>query len=112
MLALALVASTLPRFAIALAGLKDEAQRVLTEPENTRFKCELPPLLDPSSDGLHAAQDIFSGEEALKLQVERHSAIVKVPTISYDDNGEPLKDPRWEVFYTLHKTFEFVYPNV
>jgi Gly-Xaa carboxypeptidase len=108
----ALVASALPPFVVALTGLQHPVQHILTESENTHFKCELPPLLDPPSDGLPAAQDLFSGEKALKLQVERHSAIVRVPSISYDDNGEPLEDPRWEVFYTLHKTFELLYPNV
>ncbi|KAI3318397.1 peptidase family M20/M25/M40 [Xylariaceae sp. AK1471] len=111
-LTIALLASALLPFAIALAGFQDTAQDVLTDLENTRFKCELPPLLKPPSDGLPTGRDIFSGEKALKLQVERHSAIVRVPSISYDDNGEPLEDPRWEVFYTLHKTFEFLYPNV
>ncbi|KAI8629143.1 peptidase family M20/M25/M40 [Xylariaceae sp. FL1651] len=87
-------------------------QDVLTEPQTTRFKCELPSPLDPSSDGLPAAHELFTGKAALMLQVLRHSAIVKIPSISYDDNGEPLEDPRWEVFYALHKALESLYPNV
>ncbi|KAI0098763.1 peptidase family M20/M25/M40 [Nemania sp. FL0031] len=107
MIRLALAAGVLPSIAAALAGRLHN-----TEPEIDQFKCELPPLLDPSSDGLPAARDIFSSEEALKRQVERHSTIVSIPSISYDDNGEPLEDPRWEVFYTLHDTLESLYPNV
>ncbi|KAI0533926.1 peptidase family M20/M25/M40 [Xylaria digitata] len=112
MLTLALVASVLPSYAIALNGPRGTTQSHVEEVGSSRFKCELPPLVDPSSDGLPSARDIFSGEDALKLQVKRHSAIVSVPSISYDDNGEPLEDPRWEVFYTLHDTLESLYPNV
>ncbi|KAJ8127063.1 hypothetical protein O1611_g6574 [Lasiodiplodia mahajangana] len=113
MLTLALAAGVLPSIAAALAGrLHDIARGDVGEPDISQFKCELPPLLDPSSDGLPAARDIFSSEEALKLQVKRHTTIVSIPSISYDDNGEPLEDPRWEVFYTLHDTLESLYPNV
>ncbi|KAI1116802.1 peptidase family M20/M25/M40 [Nemania sp. NC0429] len=113
MLRLALAASVLPYGALALPGLYDTAtQDVSKESGSSRFKCELPPPIDPAGDGLPAAADLFSGEEALKLQVKRHSAIVSVPTISYDDNGEPLEDPRWEIFYTLHDTLKSLYPNV
>ncbi|KAI3332681.1 peptidase family M20/M25/M40 [Ustulina deusta] len=112
MLSLALVAGVLPSYVSALPGLDDTAQGSIGEPGNARFKCELPPSINPSSDGLPEARDIFSGEDALKLQVKRHSAIVSVPSISYDDNGEPLEDPRWEVFYTLQETLESLYPNV
>ncbi|KAI0429403.1 peptidase family M20/M25/M40 [Xylaria sp. FL1042] len=112
MFMLALAASVLPSYAIALTGLDTNVHSSFEEPGNTRFKCELPPSIDPSSDGLPEARDIFFGDEALKLQVKRHSTIVSVPSISYDDNGEPLEDPRWEVFYTLHDTLESLYPNV
>jgi len=111
--ALSLVTGFLPHLVAGLTtGLRDEVQYVLTEAIDTQFKCHLPPLVEPSSDGLPAARDVFSGEEALKLQVERHSAIVKIPSISYDDNGDPLEDPRWDIFYTLHVTLESLYPNV
>ncbi|KAI0444759.1 peptidase family M20/M25/M40 [Xylaria telfairii] len=110
MFTLAFAACVVP--VIALTGLRDTAQSNVQALEKNRFKCELPPVADPSSDGLPAAQDIFSGEEDLKLQVERHSAIVRIPSISYDDNGEPLEDPRWDVFYTLHDELKSLYPNV
>ncbi|GAP92544.1 putative peptidase family M20 M25 M40 [Rosellinia necatrix] len=109
---LALAASLIPSYAIALAEHYDATLGDINEPRNSRFKCEIPPLINPSGDGLPAARDIFSGDQALKLQVERHSAIVSIPSISYDDNGEPLEDPRWEVFHTLHSTLESLYPNV
>ncbi|KAH6648346.1 hypothetical protein BKA67DRAFT_574554 [Truncatella angustata] len=87
-------------------------QHVLGEIENADFQCELPPVLDPSKDGLPAARDLFDTEKALLKQVERHGTLVKVPSISYDDNGEPGEDPRWEVFYELHATLAKLYPFV
>ncbi|KAI1503150.1 peptidase family M20/M25/M40 [Biscogniauxia marginata] len=109
---LALVAGALSATTTARSILRGDTQQILGNAEASDFKCDLPPALDPSSDGFPAASDIFSGEEALKLQVERHAAIVKIPTISYDDNGEPGEDPRWDVFYTLHKTLASLYPSV
>ncbi|KAI0967725.1 peptidase family M20/M25/M40 [Xylaria arbuscula] len=109
---LALAASVLPSYAFSLPSLDGDVQGSVRESRNSQFKCELPPSIDPSSDGLPEARDIFSGDDALKLQVKRHSAVVRVPSISYDDNGEPLEDPRWEVFYTLHDTLRSLYPNV
>jgi hypothetical protein len=108
-----LATGILPQLVAGLTtGFRDGVQNVLTEAIDTQFKCDLPPLIEPSGDGLPAARDVFSGEESLKLQVERHSAIVKIPSISYDDNGDPLEDPRWDIFYTLHDTLESLYPNV
>ncbi|KAI0459661.1 peptidase family M20/M25/M40 [Xylaria acuta] len=112
MFSLAFAASVLPTYVIALTRLHDIAQDDVEGLENSRLKCEIPPVVDPSGDGLPAARDIFSGEQALKVQVERHSAIVSIPSISYDDNSEPLEDPRWEVFYTLHDKLKSLYPNV
>ncbi|KAI1434655.1 peptidase family M20/M25/M40 [Xylaria sp. CBS 124048] len=103
MFTLGLAASALASQAVALPGLVTR---------DSQFRCEIPPQVDPSSDGLAASRDVFSGEEALKLQVKRHSTLVQVPSVSYDDNGEPLEDPRWKVFYTLHDTLETLYPNV
>lgn len=93
-------------------AFEDEGQRVLGGVDNTEFKCDLPPVLDPSKDGLPSATDLFSSKKALLKQVERHGAIVKVPSISYDDNGEPGEDPRWNVFYELHATLAALYPFV
>ncbi|KAL7628342.1 hypothetical protein AAE478_002544 [Parahypoxylon ruwenzoriense] len=109
---LAFVAGTLSTGTLARSVLQNGGQEVFDASIATEFKCDIPPALDPSSDGLPAARDVFSGHEALLLQVERHSTIVKIPSISYDDNGEPGEDPRWEVFYQLHEAFAHLYPNV
>ncbi|KAI1077162.1 carboxypeptidase S [Whalleya microplaca] len=109
---LAFAASALSVTTDGLSILQDGGQRVLGDVETTAFKCDLPPVLDPSGDGLPAARDIFYDHEALLRQVERHAGIVKIPSISYDDNGEPGEDPRWDVFYTLHKEFARLYPNL
>lgn len=79
---------------------------------SSRFACDLPPVLDPSDDGLPAARDLFGDGKALLKQVERHSQLVKIPSISYDDNGEPGADPRWNVFYELHAALAYLYPSV
>ncbi|KAK8078857.1 Peptidase family M20/M25/M40 [Apiospora phragmitis] len=79
---------------------------------SSKFTCDLPPVLDPSADGLPAARDLFGDGKALLKQVERHSYLVRIPSISYDDNGEPGKDPRWNVFYEVHAALAYLYPNV
>ncbi|KAI6085335.1 carboxypeptidase S [Hypoxylon rubiginosum] len=109
---LALVAAALSTSALARSFLQNGPQQVLDGVSSSEFKCDVPPELDPSEDGLPAARDIFSDHEALLLQVKRHGSIVKVPSISYDDNGEPGEDSRWEVFYDLHRVFAALYPNL
>lgn len=76
------------------------------------FKCDLPPAVAPDSDGLASADELFSGQKALNLQVQRHSAIVRVPSISYDDLGEVDEDPRWLVFLDFHRLLEELFPAV
>jgi Gly-Xaa carboxypeptidase len=76
------------------------------------FACDLPPVLDPAGDGLLSADELFSGDVALARQVERHQAIVRVPSVSYDDLGPPGEDERWAPFYDLHETLEVLYPNI
>ncbi|KAH9904164.1 carboxypeptidase S [Xylariomycetidae sp. FL2044] len=99
--------------AVAGSLIPDVSQQILAgDGEAKDFTCDLPPVIDPSSDGLPAARDLFADHKALLLQVQRHAAIVKVPSVSYDDNGEPGVDPRWEIFYTLHRTFEYLYPHI
>ncbi|KAI0485160.1 carboxypeptidase S [Xylariaceae sp. FL0804] len=97
---------------LALTTARSIAYQEVLGQADTGFKCELPSPLDPSKDGLDPAREIFSGKEALELQVKRHSTLVKIPSISYDDNGEPGEDPRWDIFYTVHKTLAELYPNV
>ncbi|KXH67149.1 peptidase family M20/M25/M40 [Colletotrichum salicis] len=43
-------------------------------------------------------------------QVERHAALVRVPSICYDDLGDFDKDERWNVFYELHDVLKKTYP--
>ncbi len=113
--ALAIVTGPLLAIASAIAapriGFEGQEQRLLAENNNNNLECNLPPVARPS-DGLPSAQEILSGEDALLKQVERHAGIVKIPTISYDDNGDPGEDPRWDVFYELHKTFAHLYPHL
>ncbi|POS74662.1 peptidase family M20/M25/M40 [Diaporthe helianthi] len=76
------------------------------------FECDLPSPLDPSSDGLHSAEKLFGSKAALQKQVERHTALVKVPSICYDDLGPFDEDPRWKPFYEFHDVLAEVFPLV
>ncbi|RFU34278.1 hypothetical protein B7463_g2096, partial [Scytalidium lignicola] len=87
-------------------------QPLANDPEPTDFKCALPPVIKPSSDGLASADELFSSDEALKTQVQRHAAIVQVPSICYDDLGDFIKDTRWLPFYKLHNVLAETFPNV
>lgn len=78
----------------------------------SHFKCDLPPALDPKEDGLPSALDLFSSEAALHEQIKRHQAIVRVPSICYDDLGDFDKDDRWKPFYKLHDVLAETYPTV
>ncbi|KAK9416849.1 hypothetical protein SUNI508_09321 [Seiridium unicorne] len=108
-------AAGLPAALSAVTGrpfLETGGQQILGEIEPQGFQCELPQVLDPAKDGLQASRDLFDNQKALLKQVERHGTLVKVPSISYDDNGEPGEDPRWNVFYELHATLAKLYPFV
>lgn len=75
------------------------------------FNCDLPPVLEPK-DGLPSAKELFSSTAALQKQIQRHGAIVRVPTICYDDLGDFDSDERWDVFYQLHLVLQELYPSV
>ncbi|KAI9158143.1 carboxypeptidase [Paramyrothecium foliicola] len=77
---------------------------------SSHFKCDLPPVLRPADDGLPLAIDLFSSHEALLKQVERHQAVVRVPSICYDDLGSFEEDKRWEPFYEFHNVLAKTYP--
>lgn len=79
---------------------------------DSEFTCNLPQAIDPAGDGLPSADSLFSSDEALDRQIKRHQAVVRVPSVSYDDNGSPGEDERWAPFYDLHKVLEDLYPNV
>lgn len=76
------------------------------------FNCDLPPPINPTGDGLPSTDELFSSDVALRKQVERHQAIVRVPSVSFDDLGEPTEDERWAPFFDLHKVLEVLYPNM
>ena len=87
-------------------------QRPMPSVLKSNFKCDLPPALDPSHDGSPSASDLFSSKKALKRQVERHQALVRVPSICYDDLGPFDEDDRWLPFYDVHDVLEETYPAV
>ncbi|KPM34304.1 putative carboxypeptidase C24C9.08 [Neonectria ditissima] len=76
------------------------------------FSCDLPPVLSPTGDGLPSGESLFSSDEALLKQVERHQAIVQVPSICYDDLGDFDEDERWAPFYDVHDTLAETYPVI
>ena len=87
-------------------------QQVISDAFDTEvFKCNLPSPESPD-DGLPTANDLFSGKVALMKQVQRHSAIVRVPSISYDDGGDVYKDERYLIFFELHRVLEELFPSV
>ncbi|EFX01806.1 vacuolar carboxypeptidase [Grosmannia clavigera kw1407] len=95
----------------AVGPTEDEAsQRVLSS--SSSFECDVPPAVSPDSDGLPSADELFSGPEALQKQVERHGALVRIPSISYDDMADVNEDPRWDVFLDVHRLLEELYPAV
>lgn len=75
-------------------------------------ECRLPPAIDPSKDGLPHSSKLWGGKAALKKQIKRHQAIVRVPSICYDDLGKIGEDKRWEPFGKLHKVIEKTYPTM
>ncbi|KAI2624216.1 carboxypeptidase S [Hypoxylon sp. NC1633] len=73
--------------------------------------CPLPNITTPGDDGLKASEHFMSSRQ-FQLQVERLSAAVRVPTESYDDNGDVDEDPRWETFGDFHRVLEQLFPLV
>ncbi|KAI0841219.1 carboxypeptidase S [Hypoxylon sp. FL0890] len=72
--------------------------------------CPLPDVTVPRDD-LRSSEH-FMNSEQLQLQVRRLSAAVRVPTESYDDNGDVDEDPRWETFDKFHQVLEQLFPLV
>jgi len=90
----------------------EEAQKTTVEVEDpTASWCQLPEPLAALSDGLDDS-NFFVGEDSLALQIERLSAAVNVSTVSYDDNGEVDKDPRYHTFEELHSLLVQLFPLV
>ncbi|KAI0388059.1 carboxypeptidase S [Hypomontagnella monticulosa] len=78
------------------------------DPENW---CPLPNVTAPGDDGFKPSEYLMDSQH-LELQVQRLSAAVKVPTESFDDNGEVDEDPRWETFQDFHNVLEQLFPLV
>lgn len=91
-------------------GVFGGGQHVIAGPEPADFSCDLPEPLAPTGDGLPSADDLFGSHDALLKQVKRHSALVKVPSICYDDLGDFDKDERWAPFYTFHEVLAETFP--
>ena len=83
-----------------------------TQRNAAKAQCELPPVLDPKGDGLPSVYELFGSSDALKKQVERHQALVRVPSICFDDLGDFDEDERWAPFYDVHDVLEKTYPKV
>lgn len=98
--------------ALVPSPIPGSGQRPLSSGARSSFKCDLPPALDPSRDGLPSATDLFSSKKSLNRQVERHQALVRVPSICYDDLGPFDEDDRWLPFYDVHDVLEETYPIV
>lgn len=99
-------ASTLPRYSEAGQQFLGGDRTAST----ADFQCDLPGAIDPSADGLPSASKLFGSKEALLKQVDRHSALVKVPSICYDDLGPFDQDPRWAPFYEFHDVLAETFP--
>ncbi|TQV93174.1 vacuolar carboxypeptidase Cps1 [Cordyceps javanica] len=80
--------------------------------DDAASECRLPPPIDPSGDGLPHSSQLWGGKAALQRQVERHQAVVRVPSVCYDDLGEIGEDDRWEPFDELHRVIKKSYPAV
>ena len=104
---LAGAASVWALVASPLAGNQLSARTIDLESQ-----CKLPPSLDPSKDGLPHSSKLFGSKDALMKQVKRHQAIVRVPSVCYDDLGKIGEDERWKPFDKLHEVIKDTYPLV
>lgn len=73
--------------------------------------CPLPEPPVTAEDAM-ADSSFLLDEATLKVQIDRLSDAVKVPTVSYDDNGDVDEDLRWEPFGELHQIFKKMFPLV
>lgn len=99
-------------------SLRSRAGHCLKSAPNSRLYhsvpekwCPLPNVTAPEDDGLKPSEHL-TGSREFQLAVERLSAAVRVPTESFDDNGDVDVDPRWATFDELHKVLEKLFPLV
>ena len=108
--------SALASTGLALAAItpltpRDANQHVIgSVPETSSFACDLPPVAVSPEDGFPSAREVFGTKEGLLKQVKRHTAVVNVPSVCFDDLGDFDEDPRWAPFYVLHDVLEDQYP--
>ncbi|KAF4974956.1 hypothetical protein FZEAL_8219 [Fusarium zealandicum] len=107
---LALLATVAGASVLVSAPIGAEKQKPLGP--GSAFECDLPPVLGPAGDGLPSADSLFSSHDAFMKQVRRHQAIVRVPSICYDDLGGFDEDERWAPFYDVHDVLAKTYPAV
>ncbi|CAM1511815.1 Fc.00g093280.m01.CDS01 [Cosmosporella sp. VM-42] len=106
------LASVVGVFGLTPGRIGGVGQKPLGDEPASNFNCDLPPVLDPDGDGLPSADSLFSSHDALLNQVKRHQAVIRVPSICYDDLGNFDEDERWRPFYDLHKVLEDTYPAI
>ncbi|EFX06299.1 vacuolar carboxypeptidase [Grosmannia clavigera kw1407] len=81
-------------------------------PDESAEWCPLPPVVAASSgDGLLPSEHLMESSQ-LVLQVKRLAAAVRVPTQSFDDNGDVDEDPRWATFAEFHRVLADLFPRV
>jgi len=73
--------------------------------------CPLPDMVVSHDDGLKPSDHLMSPEQR-RLQIERLTSAVRVPTESYDDNGGVDEDPRWATFGDFHDVLKRLFPLV
>ena len=78
---------------------------------NVKDWCPLPDIPAKARDGLQPSWLLLK-PEAVEAQVKRLSAAVNIATVSYDDNGDADKDPRWEIFEEFQVGLEKHFPLV
>lgn len=94
----------LPSVLDAFPARKDAAKHQCPQVEPLRPK--------HTSDELLKMEEYLKSESFRNASIARLSGAVQIPTMSFDDNGEPGDDPRWEVFYDLAAYLEKSYPLV
>ncbi|KAK8166695.1 vacuolar carboxypeptidase [Phyllosticta citrichinensis] len=73
--------------------------------------CPLSKTPSEAPDGLEQSSK-FLDESSIAKQIERLAAAIRVPTESYDDNGDVDEDPRYKTFDDFHATLAQYFPLV